>query len=117
MIAAFDHNDHALNAGWATYFKRRARPIFYKGHIRLRRFFRYLVCRRKGHVAPSRPPVPPNGHAPSNYTVCGRCGEPMKFYVVGQHRFGGYDRHVWEAYEFESIAAAATNETGEDTRS
>jgi len=71
--ATFDPNDHAVDAGWATYHQKRT-P---------------LRCWFRGHVYPSAAPRPANGHSPSNYTRCARCEAWMHWYVVGQHRYGG----------------------------
>ena len=67
--AVFDLNHHAIVAGWATYHEdRQAHP-----HI----------------DAP--PPEPPNGYSPSNYAKCA-CGWAVKWFVVGQHRYGSLSR-------------------------
>lgn len=77
-MATFDSNDYALTEGWATYHKNLsggiAKPPF--------------VCRVFGHPRVASPAAR-NGHSPSNYTCCRRCNRWMKWYVVGQHRFGG----------------------------
>ena len=74
MKAAFNRNDHATRAGWAAYMK----PLRSWGE----RLHGWL-----GHRVPTEPPVPANGHSPSNYARCG-CGAALKWYVVGQHRYG-----------------------------
>lgn len=98
MIAAFDHKDHAIAAGWATYHVRHLRPWWRLSG---------LLCRLRGHRYPTHVPHPANGHSPSNYDRCGRCGARMHWYVEGQHRWGGMNRTVWEAFEFEAIAQAS----------
>lgn len=81
MKARFDQNDHAATAGWATYHQRR----------NLRRSWRLLVCVVKGHRLPSIPATP-NGYSPSCYERCKRCRNFLKWFVVGQHRYGGMSR-------------------------
>jgi hypothetical protein len=68
---------HASEEGWATYHKRL-------------RGWRRLVCAVKGHRMPT-PPLPSerNGHSASNYGRCLRCRNAVKWYVPGQHRYGG----------------------------
>lgn len=63
--AVFNHNDHAIVAGWATYHK----DIAAHPHIE------------------AGPPTPANGHSPSNYAKCA-CGAALKWFVIGQHRYG-----------------------------
>lgn len=98
MTATFDHKDHALTAGWATYHQK---PYLSR--------LGGLVCRLRGHSYPARTPDPVDGHSPSNYDRCGRCRAFMHWYVEGQHRWGGMNRSTWEAFEFESIAQAAVS--------
>lgn len=74
MKATFNVNDHAITPGWATF------------HNRLG-WRRYVFC-LFGHSR-NAPPEPANGHSPSNYVRCRRCGNSLKWYVVGQHRYGG----------------------------
>lgn len=76
MKATFDRNDHALTAGWATY------------HIH--RGWRAVFC-LLGHQLPPMPGSP-NGNSPTNYARCRRCRGFMKWFVVGQHRYGGMNR-------------------------
>jgi hypothetical protein len=67
--AVFDTRDHAIVEGWATYHgDTPAHP-----HIE----------------APA--PAPATGHSPSNYARCA-CGAWVKWYRVGQHRYGSLDR-------------------------
>ena len=68
---------HATDPGWATY------------HDREYRGWRGLLCRFRGHRVPGHRPTMPNGHSPSCYSRCVRCDAPMKWYVRGQHRYGG----------------------------
>jgi hypothetical protein len=82
MNAMFDKNDHAIWAGWATYMK----P--------LHRARQRLCGRIFGHVVPFDPPIPADGYSPSNYDNCERCGAAIKWYVVGQHRYGSLGRRV-----------------------
>lgn len=68
---------HASTEGWATYHKQL-------------RGWRRFICAAKGHRMPTEPlPSERNGHAPSNYGRCLRCRNAVKWYVVGQHRYGG----------------------------
>lgn len=71
--AVFDRQDHAREPGWAVYHKRS----------------RSLRC-LFGHDLPGRP-ADANGHRPDNYARCRRCEAPIKWYVFGQHRWGGLD--------------------------
>lgn len=71
--AIFDETDHCTEPGWATYHRRNA------GRCRL--FWPHLI--------PYDPPDQPDVHSPSNYERCGVCGAPIKWYVFGQHRYGG----------------------------
>ena len=76
MDAKFNRNDHATRPGWATYHKRRNQSLRQRVHGLL------------GHRLPASPPSPANGYSPSNYARCGRCRVWLKWFVVGQHRFG-----------------------------
>ena len=79
-VATFDEHDHAGTEGWATYQQRpmfRWRPMCALGH----------------HVLPPTPAVR-NGYSPSNVGRCSRCRAFLKWYMVGQHRFGSIDRPV-----------------------
>lgn len=74
--ATFDENDHAWTTGWATYHRRLG--------------WRRVLC-LFGHTQFAIP-EPPNGHSPSNFERCRRCRSALKYYIVGQHRYGGMDR-------------------------
>lgn len=87
MKARFDHNDHATVAGWATYHRRR----------NFKRSWRLLICLVKGHSTPSVPPTP-NGYSPNCFGRCERCQNFLQWFVVGQHRYGGYNRDTHESY-------------------
>ena len=65
MFAVFNMNHHAIAPGWATY---------------------HTDIPTHPHVE-AGPPQPANGHSPSNYAKCA-CGVALKWYVVGQHRYG-----------------------------
>lgn len=82
QFATFDENEHANTPGWETYWYPQNE---YKG-------WRRVVCRVFGHQPVSAAPEVRNGYSPSNYTDCRRCRNPMKWFVVGQHRRGGFDR-------------------------
>lgn len=82
--AVFDVHDHAAKEGWATHHKR---P--------LRRF--RLRCWLGSHVLPPRPATP-NGYSPSCSSRCSRCRGFLTWFVVGQHRYGSYDRSTARAY-------------------
>ena len=86
--ATFNENDHCLTAGWATYHK----PADL-GH-RLDR----LACRILGHRYSVMMPIDPSGHSPSCYQQCLRCTNFLKWFVVGQHRFGSVNADVWAAW-------------------
>jgi hypothetical protein len=75
MNALFDDTDHATLAGWATYHQPARRCRFWRRH-----------------------PIPPtpdvaDGIRPDNYARC-RCGAWLKWFRVGQHRYGGMDDAV-----------------------
>lgn len=72
-MAAFNLNHHATRAGWATYHKRNG----------LRRWLCVF-----GHPQ-AAPAEPPDGYSPQCYARCPRCKCHIKWYVIGQHRFGG----------------------------
>lgn len=78
--AEFDAHDHATTAGWASH---------HAGKVR--RWRHRLTCGRDRHDLPFRVPEPANGHSPSCHDRCFRCGRALKWFVVGQHRYGGYD--------------------------
>jgi hypothetical protein len=79
--ATFDENEHANTPGWATYFYPQNE---FKG-------WRRQGCRLIGH-RPGRSPEIQNGYSPSNYGRCPICRNFMKWFVIGQHRRGGFDR-------------------------
>lgn len=83
--AVFDANNHATEAGWATY------------HDKWRRSWRSWICTFRGHELPPEPHKA-NGYSPDNYGRCLRCDAFMQWYVFGQHRFGSYNKEVFEAY-------------------
>lgn len=87
--AHFDANDHATHEGWATYHTRPPST---------------LRCRWRGHVMPS---APSNRHSPACYDRCTRCRAWLKWFVIGQHRYGSVDRDVWMAYEAHAVASRA----------
>ena len=67
--AVFDLNQHAIVAGWASYTS---------------------AQRAHEHItAPA--PNPANGYSPSNYARCA-CGVMVKWYVIGQHRYGSLSK-------------------------
>ncbi len=67
-FAVFDMDNHALVAGWATY---------------------HMATPAHPHIdAP--PPEPADGHSSSNYAKCA-CGAFVKWFRVGQHRYGSLD--------------------------
>jgi len=78
MKATFDSNDHAVTPGWGAYMK----PL---------RSWRERIHGWFGHTVPAETPIPRNGHSPSNYAKC-ICGAALKWYVVGQHRYGSLSR-------------------------
>lgn len=82
--ARFDQYNHAWRPGWATYQRR---PMF---RWRLR-------CAFHRHKLPPQPDEC-NGHSPSNYDRCPRCRAFLKWFVNGQHRYGGMHRDVELAY-------------------
>jgi hypothetical protein len=82
LAAQFDDNDHAITPGWATRWERPYQHIAW---------YRTVRCRLLGHIYPSAPPVPPNGHSPSNFVRCRGCSTLLGWHVVGQHRYGGLD--------------------------
>lgn len=84
MFADFDHLAHADTEGWGTYYNE---PV---GNWKRR------ICRWLGHKLPPKP-ANANGYSPSNYAKCSRCKAHHKWFVVGQHRFGGYDRGDFHA--------------------
>jgi len=63
--AVFDIDGHAIAPGWATY---------------------QMDTPTHPHID-AEPPVPADGHSPSNYARCG-CGAWFGWFVVGQHRYG-----------------------------
>ena len=67
-FAVFNHNHHAIAPGWATYHE----DIPNHPHVH------------------AQAPEPANGHGPSNYAKCA-CGAALKWFVVGQHRYGSLD--------------------------
>ena len=69
--AVFNDNDHCVQSGWATYQRRKV----------------VWRCKR-GHTLPPEP-EPSNGIAPACYATCPKCGAPLKWFVCGQHRYGG----------------------------
>lgn len=75
--AVFDRQDHCREPGWATYQTRR----------------RSLRC-LFGHRFPIGQPNPANGYSPSNYGRCLRCQAWIKWYVFGQHRWGGMNARI-----------------------
>jgi len=87
--ATFDDNDHCVTPGWAT---RWAYPFH---HVP---FHRQIRCRLFGHRYPTDAPTPPNGHSPSNSARCPHCGTLIGFHVVGQHRYGSFNKDVFDAY-------------------
>lgn len=78
--ATFTSTDHCSSPGWATYWKWRNLDTGFRG----------LVCLFRGHDLPDRPD-PADGHSPNNYAHCRRCDAPMKWFVRGQHRYGGLE--------------------------
>jgi hypothetical protein len=83
--AKFDEYDHCSRPGWATYQgSRTRRPPMWRPSLR---------CWLGRHVWPSYRPEPLNGHSPANYDRCSRCCAFVKWYVDGQHRWGGIDRY------------------------
>jgi hypothetical protein len=81
--AVFNKNDHAILAGYATYMKRLPRMA--------------ILCRLLGGHKWPEPPAVPNGHRPDNFARCGRCKAAGHWFALGQHRYGGYDKDVFEA--------------------
>lgn len=82
--AVFSETDHAIKAGWATYHRPKRK------HLQLPAFQLFNVrCYLHGHLYPDYRPDPPDGHSPSNYSRCNRCGAWVHWYVEGQHRWGG----------------------------
>lgn len=83
LAASFDENEHCIGAGWATHH----------GHGEIR-------CRwwQRRHVLPNYAPQPPNGYAPSNSARCPRCRAWLRWFRIGQHRRGSYDKDVFDAY-------------------
>jgi len=76
ITAHFDQNDHALNSGWATYHRKLG--------------WRRMVCMfRHAHLPP---PAVQNGYSPSGMARCTRCHSWLKWFAVGQHRYGGMNR-------------------------
>lgn len=73
--AEFNRMGEATKPGWATYHQ----PSNQR---------RALRCRVLGHKPP-RDVLELDGISPRSYGMCYRCGNFMKFYVVGQHRYGG----------------------------
>lgn len=80
VCARFDNNNHATSAGWATY---QSKPMF-------RWRFRCWLGR---HRYPAFIPYPANGHSPSNTVRMDCCGAFAKWFVIGQHRYGGINRY------------------------
>lgn len=81
MDATFDTNKHTVRPGWATYHN----------PPRLGSRLNRVLCRLFGHRFPP-PPEKPNGYSPSEVTRCRRCDNWAKWYVAGQHRYGGMNR-------------------------
>ena len=67
--------EHASTEGWATYL-----PLT----------LRQRICGHFGHRLPGTPETP-NGYSPSCYARCARCRAAHKWFVKGQHRYGGFD--------------------------
>jgi len=78
--ATFDEHNWCDTPGWATY---QDRPM--------RRF--RLRCWLGRHAVPADTPAKPNGYSPCCYSRCSRCRAHLKWYVEGQHRYGGVDRY------------------------
>lgn len=77
--AKFSGANHAISAGFATYLS----PENQLGGLRRR------ICAVIGHKLDLVTPINPNGYSPSEVGKCQRCGNWIKWFVVGQHRFGG----------------------------
>ena len=75
MKATFDHNDHCNIEGWATYHGDQS-------------MFRWRLRCALGHHSLPDPPTVRDGIRPDNYDRCPRCRAWVKWFVVGQHRFG-----------------------------
>jgi len=83
--AKFGPADHAISAGWATYHK----------HPKGNWWQRAARCLVFGHLAPIEIPPTPNGHSPNNYAKCVRCDNHLRWYILGQHRYGGMNADTY----------------------
>lgn len=84
--ATFDHNDHCVGEGWATW------AAFCRG-----KGLRYQWHRYRGHHWIVHHDANPG------YRRC-TCGRREHWYSDGVHRYGSFDRSVWEAMQFCIIA-------------
>lgn len=78
--AEFDDQDLCTRSGWATYHRRPRRP-------------RWWRCWAGHHLYPGRPVLTMTEvDGPGAYQACLSCGVPVRWFVVGKHRFGGIGR-------------------------